>query len=403
MNCIRKDSFEISRVSRISRTFLVLSLFITWAWAGKADSSGVESTELYKKIRSLADKIDGFIDELIPNNPEKAPITRDEFMKKLRENDLQIIHNTNLSCVFVYSGPLLDYAKIPGMKEAVDDKVQRKLILKKAASFREVNMQEEKLCKMMDHPNTVRTFFSFSIVPEDYEKTGFSMVWLLQEYLEVSLPVLPNNPILNKLVEIDIRTIARDVARGIEYLHSKKIVHLDIKAQNVAGSYSKREGRIVYKLIDFGFSREIEPGQTSVFLEGMNIGTPPFVSPEIALESVHGYAADIWCFGFMMIVLSRIALPEDNAWICLINDLSNNPNLGRKVPMANVFAQFLRGSVELVLPLRTPVELASFIRGCMQRDGERRMTIQEVLKHPYLSRYVISGDPNPENHRMYAV
>ena len=51
-----------------------------------------------------------------------------------------------------------------------------------------------------------------------------------------------------------IRNIMRDALLGLKYLHDNNYAHLDIKIANIMG-LTQKNGRIVYKLIDFGYTQ----------------------------------------------------------------------------------------------------------------------------------------------------
>jgi len=96
-----------------------------------------------------------------------------------------------------------------------------------------------------------------------------------------------------------------DISSGVEYLHSKKMLHLDIKAQNILLSEGRRA-----KICDFGISVQnaVEP----VPFDG---GTPTYTPPEFLRTSKRGRPANVWGCGLvMMFVLSIWPLPPPGGW-----------------------------------------------------------------------------------------
>jgi serine/threonine protein kinase len=84
---------------------------------------------------------------------------------------------------------------------------------------------------------------------------------------------------------------ARELIAGIGYIHSKNIVHRDLKLENVMfGS----DGHIV--IIDFDMAFRVEEGTREV----KNIGTLEYLSPEMANGDVYTYSIDYWALGVIL-------------------------------------------------------------------------------------------------------
>jgi serine/threonine protein kinase len=91
--------------------------------------------------------------------------------------------------------------------------------------------------------------------------------------------------------------LALDAAKGLEYLHSKKICHFDVKSGNLLLGY--RDRRPVCKVADFGLARE----KVQTFVSGVTSqrGTLPWTAPEI-LRSPDAVTekVDVFSFGIVM-------------------------------------------------------------------------------------------------------
>lgn len=96
----------------------------------------------------------------------------------------------------------------------------------------------------------------------------------------------------------DAERVLHDMAGALEFIHSRDVVHNDIKPSNIL--YSKERGPV---LIDFGWSTDSETVHVA--------GSPWYVPPEYPKEGTRGPAGDIFAFGVVMLFLMRkIPLPE---------------------------------------------------------------------------------------------
>ena len=92
------------------------------------------------------------------------------------------------------------------------------------------------------------------------------------------------------LSEADALPIMYQLARGLEFISKEKVVHRDIKPDNI---FVKKEGHhMIFKLGDFGFAVKKE-------LNSEIVGTPIFMSPELFREERYGPEVDVWAFGLM--------------------------------------------------------------------------------------------------------
>ena len=98
-----------------------------------------------------------------------------------------------------------------------------------------------------------------------------------------------------RLGEVDTWRVTRQVALGLQYLHSQDIIHGDIKPQNLLVG---DDG--VVKIADFGISKMLSGGDKLVD----TAGTPAFMSPELCDgKQYSGRLADVWAFGGTMFML----------------------------------------------------------------------------------------------------
>ncbi|XP_041966710.1 death-associated protein kinase 2 isoform X2 [Alosa sapidissima] len=175
------------------------------------------------------------------------------------------------------------------------------------------------------------------------------------------------------LSEEEATEFIKQILDGIQYLHSRNIVHFDLKPENIMLLNNKVPLPRI-KLIDFGLAHKIEDG-----VEFKNIfGTPEFVAPEIVNYEPLGLEADMWSIGVITYILLSGASP-------FLGD-TKQETLGNISAMNYEFDEEFFGSTS---------ELAkSFIKQLLVKDTRKRMTIQDALNHPWIK---------PENPRQALV
>ncbi|KAF2488780.1 Pkinase-domain-containing protein [Lophium mytilinum] len=149
--------------------------------------------------------------------------------------------------------------------------------------------------------------------------------------------------------EDECRQIFVQVAEAIHHLHTKaKVVHRDIKDENVI---LDGEGNI--KLIDFGSAAYIKNGPFDVF-----VGTIDYAAPEVlAGKSYRGKEQDVWALG---ILLYTIVYKENPFYS--IDEIMDH---------------------DLRVPYIMSEESIELIRLMLNRDVDKRITITQVLEHPW--------------------
>ncbi|XP_052399926.1 death-associated protein kinase 2 [Carassius gibelio] len=165
------------------------------------------------------------------------------------------------------------------------------------------------------------------------------------------------------LSEEEATEFIKQILDGVQYLHSKKIAHFDLKPENIM----LLDNNVLLpriKLIDFGLAHRIKDG-----VEFKNIfGTPEFVAPEIVNYEQLGLEADMWSIGVITYILLSGASP-------FLGD-SNQETLANISALDFEFDEEFFGSTS---------ELAkSFIRQLLVKDTRKRLKIQDALNHPWI-------------------
>mmetsp|Transcript_1293 Transcript_1293/g.1597 ORF Transcript_1293/g.1597 Transcript_1293/m.1597 type:complete len:158 (+) Transcript_1293:636-1109(+) len=109
----------------------------------------------------------------------------------------------------------------------------------------------------------------------------------------------------NPFSEEEVLTYLSQLVLSLQMLHSKQIVHRDIKSLNIF----IKDG--ILKLGDFGISKLLEHTHT----QGTLIGTPYFMAPEVILGKKYGTKADVWALGVVLYELIALKKPFNGSGV----------------------------------------------------------------------------------------
>uniref|UniRef100_A0A8C3TP72 non-specific serine/threonine protein kinase n=1 Tax=Catharus ustulatus TaxID=91951 RepID=A0A8C3TP72_CATUS len=238
--------------------------------------------------------------------------------------------------------------------------VALKFIPKVGRSEKELkNLQREiEIVRDLHHPNIIQLLDSFETDKEVVVVTDYAEGELFQ--------ILEDD---GSLPEDQVQTIAAQLISALYYLHSHRILHRDMKPQNILLG---KDG--VVKLCDFGFARAMSIH--TLVLTSIK-GTPLYMSPELVEERPYDHTADLWSVG------------------CILYELF----VGTPPFYTNSIFQLV--SLILKDPVKWPENMSpvfkSFLQGLLMKDPHQRLSWPELLSHPFIAGRVTVIDDTEEH------
>ncbi|XP_072785548.1 serine/threonine-protein kinase Nek5 isoform X3 [Taeniopygia guttata] len=153
------------------------------------------------------------------------------------------------------------------------------------------------------------------------------------------------------------------ISLGLKHIHDKKILHRDVKAQNV---FLSNNGKVA-KLGDFGIARQLN--STTEFAHTC-VGTPYYLSPEICENRPYNNKTDIWSLGCVLYELCALKHPFQG------NSLHE------------LVLKICRGRFQPVSP-NYSYELRMLISQLFKISPRDRPSINSILKKPFLQKLVL--------------
>ena len=240
------------------------------------------------------------------------------------------------------------------------------------------NLKHSNIIHILDYLNNQ----SYNYIVLEYCNGG-NLREYLQKYME------KNNAPLN---EFFIQKILRQIAPALEFMHSKNIIHRDIKLENILLNFNtypnipkngKRPQALKFseKSLNKDFSAKITGLNFSKDLIQDNmgstiLGTPLYMSPDVVerldnkTNKKYNTSADLWSLGVITYELLT----------------GTTPFVGSKYE--EVFQNIEKGSYKLPKKLKPSIEIISFINGLLQYYPEKRYDWEQIKQHPFLTKNV---------------
>lgn len=249
--------------------------------------------------------------------------------------------------------PMNNTHTIFAVKSVLKEKLKRDL----------VRLQQELiLLRDLDHPNIVKFYQTF----EDGYKIHFVMEYCSGGSLEDHVARR------GLLSEKRVARIMANAFSAVSYLHSKGIVHRDIKEGNFLMSDKSADAEL--KLIDFGLAQIMNPEERLV----NRVGTPIYMAPEV-FQGNYDQRCDYWSLGVMMYVLLSGQYPIDAPTSAELSKVIKTKEIKFE---GDTWAEVSTEAKELCKALLT-------------RDPAKRISAAEALEHPWVesAKKVVQFEP----------
>jgi serine/threonine protein kinase len=197
----------------------------------------------------------------------------------------------------------------------------------------------------------------------------------------IVMELLSGGELFNRIIdtgpftEADASSLFAQVLLSMDYLHSLNIVHRDVKPENIL---YLSEGSVEIKLIDFGYAGVWAPDKP---LTGL-CGTPDYVAPEVLSwydddekGTPYGKGSDLWSLGVLLYVIlsgcSPFSADEEDAILSLV---------------AQAKYEFHEAEWQGI-----SAEAKDLISRLLVVEPDQRLTMQQMLDHPWLKEAVASA------------
>eukprot|EP00899_Mesostigma_viride_P028194 jgi/Mesvir1/855/Mv17428-RA.1 len=222
-----------------------------------------------------------------------------------------------------------------------------KFIMKHGKSEKDIRnlRQEIEILRNLRHDNIIQMLDAFETKTEFCVVTEFAQGELFE--------ILEDD---QNLPESEVRLIARQLVKALHYLHSNRIIHRDMKPQNILISSG---GKV--KLCDFGFARAMSCN--TMVLTSIK-GTPLYMAPELVQELPYNHTADLWSLGVILYELFVGQPPfYTNSIYSLIHHIVKDP---------------------VKYPENISDDFRSFLTGLLNKTPTQRLGWPQLLDHAFV-------------------
>ncbi|EKE41230.1 hypothetical protein ENUP19_0085G0135 [Entamoeba nuttalli] len=281
--------------------------------------------------------------------------------KEFEEKEMCCCFYTKYQIIkFIGSG---SFGKVFQIKRKSNNKINAvKIIDITQKKKSEIAQRESEVLEQIHHQNIIKKYETIQSQRFMYIIMEYIEGLTLEQYLQ-----LKQHHIFN---ENEIKIIIRQVFNAINYLHSNKIIHRDLKLENIMirGKTNEEYNKLNIVVMDFGLGKILETKEYTL----TKCGTSNYTSPQILQSGPYdGFKTDIWCCGVMLFYMSIGMFP--------FNQEGVNSSLILRVNIRNgkICHQKEFNMISL--------ELQDLIKNMLMVDEQKRFTIQQCLSHEFVS------------------
>mmetsp|Transcript_11153 Transcript_11153/g.17916 ORF Transcript_11153/g.17916 Transcript_11153/m.17916 type:complete len:515 (-) Transcript_11153:107-1651(-) len=222
--------------------------------------------------------------------------------------------------------------------------------------------------RQLDHPNIVRIY-------ETYENRD--TIFLVMEYCS-------GGDLTSKFPysEAQVARIMKQVLSAVVYCHQHKVVHRDLKLENILWATDEQ-----VKLIDFGYAQSYRQPRREYKMK-MDVGTTYTLSPQIVSGQKYTERTDEWGLGVIAYILLTGGTKPFDA------------EKDRKIR-----EEIKQGEYSIDGPEWEGIskEAKEFVRQLLEYDQEKRISAEEALQSPWIQAYARSEEDKVDEEVMHIV
>jgi len=271
------------------------------------------------------------------------------------------------------------YGKVYLAQEKHAPESAKKLVIKEidlrhaSQKDRMASRQEALILKHIKHPNVIA-------YKDSFEKHNNGFLYIVMTFAEGgdlftrikqqrNLKRSKDSSADRKYIYLEERQVVEwsvQIAMGLQYLHSKQILHRDLKTQNIFLTKAN-----LIKIGDLGIAKVLDTNTMNETLPASTlIGTPYYMSPEIFQNIPYSYKSDMWSFG-----------------CCIYELLTLRHAFHAKDMNSLVYAVMKKDPPTVPNGLYSPT-LVDLAKRLLCRDPILRPSPQQYLKHGFIKSYI---------------
>jgi len=233
-------------------------------------------------------------------------------------------------------------------------------------------LHETEVLKSLSHPNIIGYFEAF------FDGTCLCIAMEYADGGDLAATIARRRKVGQRFLECEAMTVFAQLVLALQYLHERRILHRDIKSQNVF----LMGHRPTVKLGDFGIAKVL---RASLRCAATVIGTPYYLPPEMCENEPYDFKADVWCLGVIFYELLALELPFSARSI------------------GSLVVQICSAEPQPV-PARYGRETRTILAGMLAKQASNRPSIDEIAALPHVRQAIdTSSDAEEVVERTFGI